>query len=1361
MGRSLANAFKPKKSKFNILPEENKLENELSRYLRIFNISPGQDGFIWQNPGFEISSVMKQKMIESLINELKSYYEKFKASGMNWEDYVDSLNNNTSEEDFDQGKSNIQFSIHSPNVSEEEQANSDLMNELFDLLSMYRERYILNYERTGFRNDFKLDNLTYLDRKNRYNILGSYYDYGKTTEEDLQELLKKRRNELQEKKNEKEIFQQMEEKERNLNISNPTEYCDNILWGEQNINRSCDLNAIPEDEKILIPNGGRRQTVFGFSICIDNYQKCREKFLIKPMMWNPDIKNYDHLKWNILLNRIFTKCISLTDGLIRFIINEPNEKTKYLPKMNWNINDSIRSFNDSIIEFIGILTINIQSNNLHKLIYFIYIVNPNQHINQSMGRYVNFLLYDIYGNQVNWGELFKITNVTFDEFFLFIAGYQKMNIVEYLPFSNNHQRNRRMYFLYNDDNNIDSLYPKFQELINSKELKNITEEVRNEMQNLTGYVIKGTELQTKIENTRKKISLYLSKLRGQIREQPNRNFSENNKFTNLRNLLEQTIKLKKLSKINHNNVNLNNSIDEIIQKFNRIERNHIGGGNKYQLKLSNKITDYFNEKITGKYLDINNTNYYFLYWCLSKKKINLNEYFNKYNLFVYIYSYYYNWNKNNKKKKIISIDLKYISKSKKYYDILKTKNIDIFLNEIIINFNLLNRKKKILVINFPEKKKINNTVNIFQIPKSIDFFNFNKYKYINKKNNINESNLFYQNYLDLRLITNFQEKYDLIMNFATNKRLEIDMFYFDHNNIQLYFLSFLYSLFRLNKNGSMLMYMNITNKPIADLVLIGKMLFKEVNLYKPEAFAFYKNTGNYVIFKNFKGIIPKELINIAEQLLKNDPTSSNFNIKDPKIRKKYYITKKIPKNWKYKYITQFLNIPITDKRYDFIRKYNNNEELKKMVMLNEVIYNLENNIIPDNKEEQLIHSVLYAKKYNLEIIDMDKGKFNSDLGKLILKDLYTKHKPIKINFSILKKIHKEYKIDIDAEIKELNRKIYMSKLSLESRNIPEFLLENNRVLFYNPKSKIKLKNLNEYIQNNYTKYKVSNSWLSLQEILSTFKTIIPKKNKKFKVFYLNKCNGNDIKSICYYIKKNKISQKCFEWRAHSYNRILYKNNNKKNDLFEKYKENFDLGLSNIGDITKFKFIEHYKEKCKNIKLLLGTANKYCVIKNIPLKKLKLAEIIFIFNNLPKNGNFILYFDINYNDSLFINLIYLMFKSFKQLYLYNSLQNLYSSEFYIIGINYTQVKTIYLKKMKSILNKYDDEKLQEKIIKSKYPIEFINQIHKSFEEFTNNYIFNINKQLYYQDNVEYIPKEHYKELKKINNVNNIDWAKKYL
>ena len=94
MGRSLANAFKPKKSKFNILPEENKLENELSRYLRIFNISPGQDGFIWQNPGFEISSVMKQKMIESLINELKSYYEKFKASGMNWEDYVDSLNNN-------------------------------------------------------------------------------------------------------------------------------------------------------------------------------------------------------------------------------------------------------------------------------------------------------------------------------------------------------------------------------------------------------------------------------------------------------------------------------------------------------------------------------------------------------------------------------------------------------------------------------------------------------------------------------------------------------------------------------------------------------------------------------------------------------------------------------------------------------------------------------------------------------------------------------------------------------------------------------------------------------------------------------------------------------------------------------------------------------------------------------------------------------------------------------------------------------------------------------------------------------------------------------------------------------------------
>ena len=62
---------------------------------------------------------------------------------------------------------------------------------------------------------------------------------------------------------------------------------------------------------------------------------------------------------------------------------------------------------------------------------------------------------------------------------------------------------------------------------------------------------------------------------------------------------------------------------------------------------------------------------------------------------------------------------------------------------------------------------------------------------------------------------------------------------------------------------------------------------------------------------------------------------------------------------------------------------------------------------------------------------------------------------------------------------------------------------------------------------------------------------------------------------------------------------------------------------------------------------------------------------------------------------------------------------------------------------------------------KYPKEFVYQIYKSFSLFINNYIYNIDKQLYYNDNVKYIPKEHYAELKKLNNRNNRRWAEKFM
>ena len=293
---------------------------------------------------------------------------------------------------------------------------------------------------------------------------------------------------------------------------------------------------------------------------------------------------------------------------------------------------------------------------------------------------------------------------------------------------------------------------------------------------------------------------------------------------------------------------------------------------------------------------------------------------------------------------------------------------------------------------------------------------------------------------------------------------------------------------------------------------------------------------------------------------------------------------------------------------------------------------------------------------------------------------------------------------------------------------------------------------NTYVEKKYTKYPVSNDWLALQELIKTFK-IINIKNKNVKTFHLYLNNGTSIKSICYALKKTNIKK--FNWYGQTPLNIV----DNKYNLMAKYGKRWYYGKDGTGDIMNVNNLKSYKQICKDIKLLIANAkNKKKQINN---NKIILSEFAFMFYNLPYGSNFVIKLYLPLTQPLIINLIYLMFKYFKNIYFYKPLSDLYSDNFYIIGLGYYGIPEKITNKILNLLKKYNDSTMQKTVIKVKYPNGFTFQILDIIEKFIKNYVFNINTQLYYLDNEKYIPEEHYKDVKKAIKLKNETWVNKFL
>ena len=261
--------------------------------------------------------------------------------------------------------------------------------------------------------------------------------------------------------------------------------------------------------------------------------------------------------------------------------------------------------------------------------------------------------------------------------------------------------------------------------------------------------------------------------------------------------------------------------------------------------------------------------------------------------------------------------------------------------------------------------------------------------------------------------------------------------------------------------------------------------------------------------------------------------------------------------------------------------------------------------------------------------------------------------------------------------------------------------------------------------------------------------------------------------------KTKIGKKFkYDWMAQTLNPD--RKNKKKNEptgfkdgfgLIKKYPDRWQWGDDGTGDITKVENIKSYKNICKDVELMTADCGLDWEMRHSGKYEgmLDFAMFLFVFNNLKKGGNAIMkiYYPLT---NMKISLIYLFYRVFKELHFYKPIQNLGSEEVYLVAIDYqkNRVTKSILKQMYLMLRKYrkqefGNEKRNPNM--SLVPMDnisekFILQLEKVSKQIHYDFDRYIARKIYYIDNEDKIPKEHFDELQEQIHQKVVRWTKKY-
>lgn len=754
-------------------------------------------------------------------------------------------------------------------------------------------------------------------------------------------------------------------------------------------------------------------------------------------------------------------------------------------------------------------------------------------------------------------------------------------------------------------------------------------------------------------------------------------------------------------------------------------------------------------------------------------------------------AYKYRYLINNKE---ILTNSEKLIKSNIWYPILYYNFVNdrlLFILEIMKSFNLVPDigKSKILSLSknmfFPEaiyylheQKSFTHDHNSIILPIILKYYNYDKFDStkideVAKLYNINNIK-YVDSPLDHSYVEQINGEYDLVYldPMIYHKNLSDVR---ENHNFNLFINLLLIMIKKLKKGGDcIVVHYGIRNSVSAQILTIINSVFESIYITNQEI-GIPKIFFSVLVCKNYLGASDNTvngLINLIKQMNKYDPSGGmNYNVLDKNNREKYNVTKDITSDTPTKYISNIIKLSTGQKKiYEDIKQF----YTIKLSIYNSFIntlYDIDKKLTENKdsqtyiKSQQLYNSVNYAKMLDLKLKPtFDKNTFYDVFGTSILENMYNTDNMIKFLF---KKRNCQKLVIMKTNINSFTLEKFniLNKLAIKFSNasrVIDYRDEENYYKFKKITAYYK-SSLSKIIHHKYNGEYVTQAWLKMYEILSTF-PVIDSKNPKFKSFHMCEAPGAFILATNHYVH-TKTNIKDFSWIAQSLNPSYSENMIKHPDMFRDqfnlmklHKNNWDFGADNNGDILNENNLRYYKEVCKDVDLITGD----CGVKwdRSDMKyELDYAQTLCILSSLPKNKHFIFKSYLPIVHPLKISTYYLIYQRFREMYIYKPLQNPQSSEYYVVGIDYQDPLTEdEIEQMFSVLKNFSSNTSIFDI--NDIPDCFLFQLTKISKILVDNFEFAIDRIVYYMDNSKNVSDEHIKKIKQYADVKTDEWVEQF-
>lgn len=322
---------------------------------------------------------------------------------------------------------------------------------------------------------------------------------------------------------------------------------------------------------------------------------------------------------------------------------------------------------------------------------------------------------------------------------------------------------------------------------------------------------------------------------------------------------------------------------------------------------------------------------------------------------------------------------------------------------------------------------------------------------------------------------------------------------------------------------------------------------------------------------------------------------------------------------------------------------------------------------------------------------------------------------------------------------------------------------NKRFRYYKHKSDKEKLHLDKKVQQLLGDYSISQAWLKMYEIITDCELIPIHRKGTYKSFHICEAPGTFINCINNYIY-TKTKYDLFEWKAQSLRPNNFKNKSvafgDDFGLIKRHKNKWDWGVDGSGDITNIMNIKYYKKVVNNMRgVELMTSDCGLPMKSEGYTKVAFASFLTILECLPKGGTMVYKILTPIDEPLILNLIYIAYTNFKELIFYKPVQNSWSREFYIVGKGYLGTEYIVLEKFFNELVKLKESE-EIDLYNDIYPEAFVRQMVKASSILADNFIYTIERQIYFVDNQDIITKDLVELFYNYYNEKNEDWIKKY-